>query len=156
MKLLTFLARRFAWTPHAVTALETAEPALPGAMEECVVVFLHAERLDQEAARRASTLKQTQKHVEWLARKRSVRRCVLHSFTHLGADTADPAFARAWIAELAQRLTRRGFEVASTPFGHTHAWELAVHGEAVAKVWKSIPGEDPAGGGDLPQGEPTV
>ncbi|MBI5363984.1 MAG: hypothetical protein HZA53_12445 [Planctomycetes bacterium] len=154
MKLLTFLARRFAWTPHAVTAPEAAEPAVSGAMEECVVVFVHAERLDQEAARRASTLKQAQKHVEWLARKRSMRRCVLHSFTHLGVDTADPAFARAWIVELGDRLARRGFEVVSTPFGHTNAWELAVHGEAVAKVWKSLPGADPSEGREPPNGEP--
>lgn len=154
MKLLTFLARRFAWTPHAASAVADAKPAEGGSMQECVVVFVHAERSDEEPARRARTLQQARKHVEWLARKRDLRRCVLHSFTHLGAETSDPAFARGWIEDLARRLTERGFEVATTPFGHTNAWDLSVHGESLAKVWKELPGRAEGARGTSPEGEP--
>lgn len=158
MKLLTFLARRFAWTAHVeldARATEAASQVRPvsdeasgapsGAMDECVVVFVHAEPHDELAAGRAALLRQAQKHVEWLARKRATKRCVLHSFTHLAQRGAGREFARAWIDELAQRLQARGFEVGRTPFGWSCAWELAVHGESVAKVWKSL--------GDLPEGD---
>lgn len=139
MKLLTFLARRFAWTPHEASDVASVE-ARPeaGAMEECVVVFVHAERSDEEPALAASTVRRTVKHVQWLARKRGVARCVLHSFTHLGGTTSEPAFAKRWMDEVAERLARKGFQTTQTPFGHTCAWELAVHGEAIAKVWKEL------------------
>lgn len=139
MKLLTFLARRFAWTPHEASAVAALEEApRSGAMEECVVVFVHAERADEDEALAASTVRRAVKHVQWLAKKRGVARCVLHSFTHLGGATSDPAFAKRWMDDVAGRLARKGFETAQTPFGHTCAWELAVHGEAIAKVWKEL------------------
>jgi len=152
VKLLSFLAARFAWTPHAASAAaDPGVPAAPGAMEDCVVLFLHVERADAEPARRASVVRQTVKHVRWQARKRGVTRCVLHSFTHLGAESAEPAFTRALFAELAARLAERGFQVTETPFGYTNAWELAVHGEALAKVWKAVPSAD-VPDPDLPHG----
>ena len=65
-------------------------------------------------------------------------RVVLHSFTHLGAVSADPAFARAFLDELAERLRGSGYEVRCTPFGHMCSWNLYVHGESLAKVYKQI------------------
>jgi hypothetical protein len=138
MKLLTFLARRFAWTPAVASPVAGAEAATAGSMEECVVVFVHAERRDADPRAHASSVRQAVKHVQWLARKRGLARCVLHSFTHLGGDTAEPAAARAWLSDVGVRLRERGFEVAETPFGHSCAWDLAVHGEPLAKVWKEL------------------
>lgn len=138
MKLLGFLARRFAWEPAEPVAADPSEPALAGESRECVVLFVHAQRGDEDPAVRASLLRQCVKHVEWHARKRASTRCVLHSFTHLGGESADRGFARAWLGELAGALRARGFEVSETPFGYSCAWELAVHGESVAKVWKEI------------------
>lgn len=147
MKLLTFLARRFAWTPHVAFDAAAVDQAPRGdAREECVVVFVHAQPGDELPERRASLTSQARKHVEWLARKRGTRSCVLHSFTHLDGASAPPEFARAWIDELAERLTARGFDVARTPFGWSCAWDLSVHGESVAKVWKQL---------GLSQGEPA-
>ncbi|MFO1011115.1 MAG: threonyl-tRNA synthetase editing domain-containing protein [Planctomycetota bacterium] len=137
MKLLSFLARRFAWTPHAASPA-AAGPAEPGAMEDCVVLFLHAERADADSARSASVVRQLVKHVRWQARPRALTRVVLHSFTHLGAESAEPAATRALFDALRAELERRGFEVRETPFGYTNAWELAVHGESLAKVWKVV------------------
>jgi len=144
MRLLTFLARRFAWQAHERVQPD-AEPAAAGEFSECVVAFVHAEHGDEAPERRASALRQCTKHVEWLARKRGTQRCVLHSFAHLGARTAEPGFARDFLAELAARLRARGFEVAATPFGWSCAWDLAVHGEGVAKVWKQLDAGGDAG-----------
>lgn len=63
---------------------------------------------------------------------------MLHSFTHLGAESADPAFARDFLDELAERLQRTGYDVRCTPFGHLCEWTLDVYGESLAKVYKQI------------------
>ena len=73
-----------------------------------------------------------------LARKREVGSVVLHSFAHLGGTSASPEFGEAWLGDLARKLEARGYAVARTPFGWTNAWEMAVHGESIAKVWKEI------------------
>jgi hypothetical protein len=138
MKLLSFQAKRFAWRPHA-RSLDTAEDAPAGdAVDETVVVFVHAEERDQEDESRSRALRHAQKHVTWLANKRELSNVVLHSFTHLSGTNADPAFASAFLSDLAAILERKGYRVRSTPFGWTCAWELSVHGESLAKVWKEI------------------
>lgn len=101
-------------------------------------MFAHAEALDEDPAAAKSALERARKHVEWLARKGGEKRVVLHSFTHLGGDTGDPSKSREWLERLRERLAARGFEVASTPFGWTCAWDLSVHGEGHAKVWKDF------------------
>lgn len=138
MKLLTFLAQRFAWTPHARTWEAASATSFEGEMHDCVVVFVHVETADLDPAAGKSALERVRKHVEWLARKGFAKRVVLHSFAHLGGDTGDPAACSAWIERLRERLVARGFEVASTPFGWTCAWDLSVRGEGHAKVWKEL------------------
>ena len=138
MKLLTFLARRFRWEPHSKTLEEAPDASGADELEDAVVVFLHAEASDQGEAQHERCRKRVLKHVKWLAGKRDFRRVVLHSFTHLGATNADPAFARSFLDELDQRLSKVGYEVKQTPFGHFCEWELSVYGESLAKVWKEI------------------
>ena len=138
MKLLTFLARSFTWQPHSRTIDESdTEPPADG-VEDAVVVWAHAEKSDEEPEARKRAFKHTLKHVKWLAGKRDLKTVALHSFTHLGADSADPAFARAFLEELAERLRGTGYEVKLTPFGWFCSWNLDVHGESLAKVWKEI------------------
>ena len=107
-------------------------------MEETVVVFVHTESSDSAADRSASVLRQSIKHIKWLANKRALKNVVLHSFTHLGGDTALPAFAESLINMAADRLRENGYQVWTTPFGYFCEWELSVHGESLAKVWKEI------------------
>jgi hypothetical protein len=73
-----------------------------------------------------------------LANKRSFKNIVLHSFTHLGGNTAEPAFAEAFIGSVAERLSESGYQVWTTPFGYFCEWDLSVYGESLAKVWKEI------------------
>lgn len=143
MKLLTFLSPRFAWRAWSRTLEDAPRVAVGDEAErrelsDVVVVFVHAQAGDEEEAAARRALRHVVKHVKWLANKRGFRRVALHSFTHLGAENADPSFARGFLDDVAERLRGGGFEVAQTPFGHFCEWELSVHGESLAKVWKEI------------------
>ena len=138
MKLLTFLARRFAWRTHAKTLADAPDDEVAEEVADAVVVFLHAEEKDAADEERKRVFRHTLKHVKWLANKRELRNVVLHSFTHLGAENAPPEFARGFIEELAGRLRATGYAVWTTPFGWFCEWDLAVHGESLAKVWKEV------------------
>ena len=141
MKALLFLARRFAFEPFAAALPEAGLPAggeaerlpPPQRVEEAVVAFIHCE--EEDAAKHSSVFTRTLKQIKWLAGKRELRRVVLHSFTHLSTSKAPPEFAQGFLEKLAGRLRQNGYEVVLTPFGYTCAWELAVYGESLAKVF---------------------
>jgi hypothetical protein len=103
-----------------------------------VIVFIHAEAADAAPERASSVLRQSVKHIKWLANKRSMKNLVLHSFAHLGGAGAEPEFAGSFIEELARRLTAGGYQVVTTPFGYFCEWDLSVYGDSLAKVWKEI------------------
>ena len=143
MRLLCFQAKRFGWKSFERTLDEVGGEPLATAdvddeLHECVVVFAHAEQKDEPEAARKRAFQHALKHVKWLCNKRAMTRVVLHSFTHLGAVSAEPAFARGFLDELAERLRGGGYEVRCTPFGHMCSWNLDVHGESLAKVYKQI------------------
>ncbi|MCA8976402.1 MAG: hypothetical protein KDC98_16910 [Planctomycetes bacterium] len=143
MRLLCFQARRFRWKSFSKTLDEVGGDRLPDLdiddeICDCVVVFAHAEREDEPASARDRAFRHTLKHVKWLANKRSFRNVVLHSFTHLGGHNATPEFALTFLTELAERLTATGYTVRCTPFGYFCEWQLDVHGESLAKVYKQI------------------
>lgn len=138
MKLLCFLAKRFRWKSHSKSLADAPEQDVDQEVCDTAVVFLHAEISDGSADRDTAVLRQSLKHIKWLANKRSCKTIVLHSFTHLGGDSAEPRAAQALISNLAERLRETGYEVWTTPFGYFCEWELSVHGESLAKVWKEI------------------
>jgi len=138
MKLLCFQAKRFRWKNHSKTLADVADHDIDEEVAETIVVFVHAEASDTEEERRASVLRQSLKHVKWLANKRAFRNIVFHSFTHLGGETAQPAFAESFINNAAERLRETGYRVWTTPFGYFCEWDLSVYGESLAKVWKEI------------------
>lgn len=141
MKLLTFLAARFAWVPHAATAEDAEAAPVRGEARDAVVAFLHVEVCDTEVGTRDRALRKAEKHLEWLARKKGFQLIVLHSFAHLGGSSAPSRASRAWIQDLGTRLARRDWTVAITPHGWTNAWELSVLGDGIAKVWKAFEAE---------------
>ena len=138
MKLLCFQAKRFRWKTHSKTLPEVPDQDIENEITETVVVFVHAEAADEMEAKKSSVLRQTLKHIKWLANKRSLKNIVIHSFTHLGGDTASPSFAEEFIDAVAQRLRETRYEVWTTPFGYFCEWDLGVYGESLAKVWKEI------------------
>ena len=138
MKLLTFQASRFGWKSFSKTLETASDEEVDETVEDAVVVFLHAEAKDVDPEERKRAFKHTLKHVKWLANKRELRNVVLHSFTHLGAENAPPDFAEEFLQALAERLRSTDYDVWTTPFGWFCSWDLAVHGDSLAKVWKEI------------------
>ncbi|HEX9661345.1 MAG TPA: threonyl-tRNA synthetase editing domain-containing protein [Candidatus Binatia bacterium] len=138
MKLLCFQAKRFRWKTHSKTLPEAPAQEVDQTVEATLVVFLHAEARDADEERKTSIQRQTLKHIKWLANKRELNNIVLHSFAHLGGETALPAYAEAFITTLAERLRETGYKVWITPFGYFCEWDLSVYGESLAKVWKEI------------------
>jgi len=138
MKLLCFQAKRFRWKTHSKTLAQVVDQKMDREVEDAVIVFVHAEASDAAEDRQAPVLRQSVKHIKWLANKRGLKNIVLHSFTHLGGDTASPIFAEALIDSVAARLRDTRYEVWTTPFGYFCEWELSVYGESLAKVWKEI------------------
>ncbi len=136
MRLLTFQAKRFWWKSFSKTLESVEDVQVEDQVVEAVVAFMHVEARD--AADRDDVFRKTLKHIKWLANKRELKRVVLHSFTHLGGENAEPEFAAAFLVELAERLTATGYEVKVTPFGYFNEWELSVYGESLGKVWKEF------------------
>ncbi len=134
MKILGYQAASFRWEPFSQT-LENAAPAEAGKVEDAAVFWLHIEQGD--VANRQRVFKHTLKYMQWLANKRSLGKIVLHSFAHLGGETAPAEFAQQFLDELAERLSAR-YSVQQTPFGWFCSWELKVYGDSMAKVFKSI------------------
>jgi Archaea-specific editing domain of threonyl-tRNA synthetase len=138
MKLLCFQAKRFRWKTHSKTLPEVPDRDIDQAVTETVVVFIHAEAADANEERFSSVSRQVVKHIKWLANKRNIKNIVLHSFTHLGGETAQPTVAESFINTIAERLHDTGYKVWMTPFGYFCEWDLSVYGESLAKVWKEI------------------
>jgi len=141
LRLLSFQAGRFAWKgfePNLATGSDAPIRAEEREVRDAAVVFVHAEARDEDPERRKSVFKKALKHVKWLAGKRDLKNVVLHSFAHLGGESSTPEFTRAFLDELAERLEATGYAVSRTPFGWFCSWELSVHGESLAKVWKEL------------------
>ncbi len=138
MRLLTFQAKRFAWSTHTKTLEQVETVQVDREVTNAVVAYLHIEKRD-EGDGKAKAFRQTLKHIKWIANKRSLKSVVLHSFTHLGGINADPSFVQSFMQELAQRLRATAYHVEVTPFGYFCAWTLDVYGDSLAKVYKEIP-----------------
>lgn len=138
MKLLCFQAKRFRWKSYSKTLADVQEQEVEEEVRETLVVFVHAEVSDEQEQRRASVLRQSLKHIKWLANKRQLKNIVIHSFAHLGGEDASPDVAQAFILDLAQRLRDNQHNVRITPFGYFCEWDLSVYGDSLAKVWKEI------------------
>jgi hypothetical protein len=138
MKLLCFQARHFRWKTHSKTLPEVPDLQAEEEVADSVVIFVQAEAADTSEQHRDSVRRKALKHIKWLANKRGMKNVVLHSFTHLGGDTAEPGFAEPLIQSIADRLNQSGYQVQITPFGYFCEWDLSVYGESLAKVWKEI------------------
>jgi hypothetical protein len=136
MRLLMFQAKRFWWKTYSKTLEDAQDVEAEESVDDAVVVFMQVE--EKDAADRDDVFRKTLKNIKWLANKREFRRVVLHSFTHLGGQNADPIFAGAFIKELADRLRATDYETWVTPFGYFNEWELSVYGESLGKVWKEL------------------
>ena len=94
MRVLFWYCDRFAWNP-AIKTLDDAPDAAADEHENAVVAFIHVEPKDVENDNSAET--KLVKNAKWMARKWETRVIILHSFTHLGDEKAEPGHAEALI-----------------------------------------------------------
>jgi hypothetical protein len=131
-----FQAKRFHFRSFQRTLETVKEVDVEETVSDAAVIFFHAEAKD--GAQQSKVLTKALKNVKWLANKRGLKNVVLHSFTHLGGETASPEFAREFLEAMAARLRATGYQVWLTPFGYVCEWDLSVYGESLAKVFKAI------------------
>jgi hypothetical protein len=116
--------------------LEDAPDAAPMSHEQTVVAFIHVEPQDVTQGGSAET--KLVKNAKWLARKWETRHVILHSFTHLGEDKADPADAKALIDRVQARLENAGYSAVQTPYGYFNDLSIEAPGHQLARIFKEF------------------
>lgn len=135
MRLLFWYCDRFAWNPTLKTLADAPDSA-PMGHEKTVVAFIHVEPRDVTGGNSAET--KLVKNAKWLARKWDTRQVVLHSFTHLGDEKADPGDAKILIDRVQQRLETAGYEAVQTPYGYFNDLTIEAPGHPLARIYKSF------------------
>lgn len=135
MRVLFWYCDRFAWKP-AFKTLEDAPEASAAEYEKVVVAFVHVEPEDVAAGSSAET--KLVKNTKWLCRKWDVRQVILHSFSHLAEEKADPSAARGLLDRAQTRLQDAGYEAVQTPYGYFHDLEIKAPGQPLARIYKEF------------------
>mmetsp|Transcript_616 Transcript_616/g.451 ORF Transcript_616/g.451 Transcript_616/m.451 type:complete len:98 (-) Transcript_616:1576-1869(-) len=92
MRVLFWYCEKFAWTP-TIKTLEEAPDGKPDEHNNVVVAFIHVEPKGIQDGSSAET--KLVKNAKWLARKWGIRQIILHSFTHLAEEKAEPDQAKS-------------------------------------------------------------
>jgi hypothetical protein len=101
LRVLFWYCEKFAWNP-TIKTLEDVPDANPDERKNVVVAFVHVEPKDIEDGSSAET--KLVKNAKWLARKWDVKKILLHSFTHLAEEKADPDEAKSLLDRVQDRL----------------------------------------------------
>jgi len=135
MRLLFWYCERFAWKPSLKT-LDNAPEAVPMTHEQTVVAFIHVEPPDVVEGSSVET--KLVKNAKWVARKWETRKIVLHSFTHLGEQKADPEDAKGLIDRVQKRLETAGYTAVQTPYGYFNDLSIDAPGHPLARIYKEF------------------
>ena len=135
MRVLFWYCDRFAWDP-TIKTLEDAPEATSDTFERAVVAFIHVEPQDASDDSTAET--KLVKNAKWLARKWETKTVILHSFTHLGEEKAEPEAAKALIEKAGRRLETAGYRAVTTPYGYFNDLSLQAPGHPLARIYKSF------------------
>ena len=133
MRILSFQAKHFSWQAHSQT-IPHADPQSHGEAINAAVFWIQVEASDFLDESRI--FKRTLKQIKWVANNKDLRIIVLHSFAHLGGESAPAEEARTLLTKLSERLTTTGYEVKATPFGWFCGWTLDVYGDSMAKIYR--------------------
>ena len=135
MRVLFWYCERFAWNP-TIKTLNDAPDAAADARDKTVVAFIHVEPKDVAGDSSAET--KLVKNAKWLARKWETKVIILHSFTHLGEEKAEPEAARALIDRTCRRLETAGYQSVQTPYGYFNDLSLQAQGHPLARIYKEF------------------
>jgi hypothetical protein len=135
VRTLFWYCNRFGWNP-AVRTLQQAPEAAGSCLENVVAAFVHVEPDDVVAGSSAET--KLVKNTKWLARKWSVHRVALHSFTHLGGAKAPPDEALALLHRAKARLEDAGYDTTITPYGYYNDLIIDAPGHPLARIYKAF------------------
>ncbi|MDH3874543.1 MAG: hypothetical protein C0611_05185 [Desulfobacteraceae bacterium] len=135
MRVLFWFCDDFDWTP-AIKTLPDVPEAEPAENRNTVVAFVHIEPRDVETGSSSET--KLVKNAKWLARKWETLRIILHSFTHLGQEKADPEKALELLDRTKERLENAGYSVDQTPYGYFLDLKIKAPGHPLARVYKEF------------------
>ncbi len=135
MRVLFWYCDRFDWNP-AMKTLEDVPEAEPSANEKAVVAFVHVEPKDVEGGGSVET--KLVKNAKWLARKWEVKDVILHSFTHLGEEKAEPEQAKTLLDRTMERLVKAGYNAVQTPYGYFLDLVITAKGHPLARIYKEF------------------
>jgi hypothetical protein len=134
VRVLFWYCDTFGWTP-AMKTLDDAPDAGADVREKGVVAFIHVEPGDAENNTVETKLV---KNAKWLARKWDTKVIILHSFTHLGEEKAEPEDARALLDRVKKRLDGAGYEAFQTPYGYFNDLTIRAQGHPLARIYKAF------------------
>jgi len=134
MRVLFWYCNSLSWVP-AMKTLEDAPEAAPSTHQNTVAAFVHVEPADLESGHAETKLV---KNAKWLARKWEIDKVILHSFTHLGEDKADPVEAQKLMDRAETRLETAGYQTAQTPYGYFLDLKIDAPGHPLARIFKEF------------------
>lgn len=135
MRVLFWYCDKFAWTP-TIKSLDQVPESQPNEKDQVVVAFVHVEPGDVEIKNSSET--KLVKNSKWLARKWDVSKILLHSFTHLGEDKADPDQAKEILERARDRLIKAGYDASLTAFGYYNDLVIEAQGHPLARIFKQF------------------
>jgi len=135
MRVLFWYCTSLSWVP-AMKTLEDAPEAAPATHHNTVAAFVHVEPADLESGNQAET--KLVKNAKWLARKWEIEKVILHSFTHLGEEKADPPEAQKLMDRAEKRLETAGYETCQTPYGYFLDLKIDAPGHPLARIYKAF------------------
>lgn len=134
MRVLFWYCKKFGWKPTLKT-LDDFPDADPDEYYDTVVAFIHVEPRDIADGGAETKLV---KNAKWLARKWDTAGVLLHSFTHLAEEKADPLHAKALLDRVQERLEKAGYKASQTPYGYFNDLSMEAPGHPLARVFKEF------------------
>lgn len=116
--------------------LDHVPESKPDTRENVVVAFVHVEPKDVENGSSAET--KLVKNAKWLARKWDITRILLHSFTHLGEEKADPDQAKKLLDRVRDRLVKADYDASQTAYGYYNDLVIEAKGHPLARIFKEF------------------
>ena len=135
MRVLFGYCDKFGWTP-TIKTLDQVPTSKPDEKNKVVVAFVHIEPKDVEQGSSSET--KLVKNAKWLARKWDVTKILLHSFTHLGEEKADPDQAKLLLERVHQRLLKAEYDASLTAYGYYNDLVIEAPGHPLARIYKEF------------------